>query len=80
MKTMLVDGCLAFVGTINMDYRSLVHHFENGVTWKGGSAMGDIAKDFEEMAKVSSRVPMDFSLAPLQKFLIALVSLFIPLL
>ena len=80
MKTMLVDGCLAFVGTINMDYRSLVHHFENGVTWKGGSAMGDIAKDFEEMAKVSSRVPMDFSLAPLQKFLVALVSLFIPLL
>ena len=30
MKTMLSDDALAFVGTINYDFRSLVHHFECG--------------------------------------------------
>ncbi|MDE7213864.1 MAG: cardiolipin synthase, partial [Anaeroplasmataceae bacterium] len=30
-KTYLSDDETAIVGTINMDYRSLVHHFENGV-------------------------------------------------
>ena len=30
-KNYLVDGEYAMTGTINLDYRSLVHHFENGV-------------------------------------------------
>ena len=30
-KTYLSDDKYAIIGTINLDYRSLVHHFENGV-------------------------------------------------
>ena len=30
-KVYLSDDKYAIVGTINLDYRSLVHHFENGV-------------------------------------------------
>ena len=30
-KTYLADDKYAIIGTINLDYRSLVHHFENGV-------------------------------------------------
>lgn len=30
-KSYLVDDNQAMIGTINLDYRSLVHHFENGV-------------------------------------------------
>ncbi|MEJ6890800.1 phospholipase D-like domain-containing protein, partial [Bradyrhizobium diazoefficiens] len=30
-KQMLVDEDFAVVGTINLDYRSLVHHYENAV-------------------------------------------------
>ena len=30
-KSYLVGDEIAMSGTINLDYRSLVHHFENGV-------------------------------------------------
>ena len=30
-KTMICDGKYAVIGTINLDYRSLVHHYENAV-------------------------------------------------
>lgn len=79
-KTMIVDGKLAFVGSINMDYRSLVHHFENGITIYGGEVMGDIQEDFNEMAEASTRVPNSFSLTAWQKILVALLSVFFPLL
>ena len=36
-KLMVADGENAIVGTVNLDYRSLVHHFENGL-WIYGSA------------------------------------------
>lgn len=30
-KVYLSDDKYAIIGTINLDYRSLVHHFENGI-------------------------------------------------
>ena len=30
-NTYISDDKYAIIGTINLDYRSLVHHFENGV-------------------------------------------------
>ena len=35
------------VGTSNLDYRSLYHHFENNVVLYGCDAVKDIAADFE---------------------------------
>jgi len=47
-KTYVVDGEYAMVGTINLDYRSLVHHFENGVWMYGAEVIKDIEKDVLE--------------------------------
>ena len=47
-KQFLCDNEIAIVGTINMDYRSLYHHFENGVIFAGFTAVNDVRKDFDE--------------------------------
>lgn len=44
-KTYIADDEYAMVGTINLDYRSLVHHFENGVWMYRCSCIKDIKKD-----------------------------------
>lgn len=46
-KQCLCDGRIATVGTSNLDYRSLYHHFENNVVLYGCDAVQDIAADFE---------------------------------
>ena len=48
-KQCIADGKIAVVGTSNLDYRSLYHHFENDVLLYGCDTVGDIAKDFETM-------------------------------
>lgn len=55
-KQVLCDGEAATVGTINFDYRSLYHHFENGAFLYGCDCIRDIQKDFEETLKVSEDV------------------------
>ncbi|MCR4907534.1 MAG: cardiolipin synthase [Lachnospiraceae bacterium] len=47
-KMSVMDGILATCGTINMDYRSLYHHFENGCLIADNQAVADIKRDFEE--------------------------------
>lgn len=51
-KQFLVDGIAATVGTVNMDFRSFSHHFENGVYMYGCDAVRQIQKDFEELFEV----------------------------
>ena len=41
------DGKKAVVGTINLDYRSLYHHFECATYMSGTAAVAEIEKDFE---------------------------------
>ena len=48
-KMWVCDGKTACVGTSNLDYRSLYHHFENNVMLYGGLAVGQIQADFETM-------------------------------
>ena len=47
-KVYLADGETAMVGTINMDHRSLVHNFENGVWMHRCGCIADIEKDFAD--------------------------------
>ncbi|MBQ8278947.1 MAG: cardiolipin synthase [Roseburia sp.] len=44
-KVYLADDKYAIVGTVNLDYRSLVHHFENGVWMYKHEVLGDIKED-----------------------------------
>lgn len=55
-KQMLCDTDCAVVGTINLDYRSLYHHFENGVFLYRCEAIKDIAKDFAETIEKCTEV------------------------
>ncbi len=48
-KQCVSDDMVAVCGTINLDYRSLYHHFEDGVLMIGCSAVADIRKDFESL-------------------------------
>ena len=55
-KMSVCDDVMATCGTINMDYRSLYHHFENGCFMADCRAVKDIKDDFEEMFRVSENV------------------------
>ena len=48
-KQCICDGKIATVGTSNLDYRSLYHHFENNVLLYGCDAVTSIAEDFEKL-------------------------------
>ncbi len=48
-KQCICDGEIATVGTSNLDYRSLYHHFENNVLLCGCDAVKDIARDFDDL-------------------------------
>lgn len=44
-KMSVADDCMATCGTINLDYRSLYHHFENGCFMADCQAVVDIKND-----------------------------------
>ncbi len=52
-KSMLCDGEVAVVGTINLDYRSLYLHFENAVLFSDETAIAALKKDCEETFAIS---------------------------
>ena len=80
MKTMLADGKLAFVGTINFDYRSLVHHFECGTVLYRNPCLDDIKADFLEMLSVSKQVPADFKVKGFNRIRCSIIKIISPLL
>jgi len=47
-KTYLADGKIAMIGTINLDYRSLVHHFECGAWMYETEIISDLRRDIDE--------------------------------
>ncbi|MBQ9632992.1 MAG: cardiolipin synthase [Lachnospiraceae bacterium] len=55
-KMSITDDIAATCGTINMDYRSLYHHFENGCLIADCEAVGQIRRDFEKMFAESKDV------------------------
>ena len=59
-KMSVADDLLATCGTINLDYRSLYHHFENGCLYYGCDAVGDTKADFEWMFAQSREVTEDY--------------------
>ena len=48
-KQCISDGKIASIGTSNLDYRSLYHHFENNVLLYGCEAVRKMAEDFENL-------------------------------
>ena len=58
-KSFVIDDREAVVGTINLDYRSLYHHFECATYLNGVRCIADIEKDFENSLKKCRRVTKD---------------------
>ena len=55
-KSFVVDGREAVVGTINLDYRSLYHHFECALWMYGVDAVADMERDYQATLSRCSRV------------------------
>ena len=58
-KIFVSDDRKAVVGTINMDYRSLYHHFECATYLYGCDCITDIERDFQQTLKSCRRVTPD---------------------
>lgn len=58
-KMYVSDDEFGMIGTINLDYRSLVHHFENGVWMYRCEAISDIKKDVLTTRDKSIKIEMD---------------------
>ena len=58
-KSFVCDDTEAVVGTINLDYRSLYHHFECATWMYGVAAVPDIEADFQQTMKQCARVTRD---------------------
>ena len=54
------DDEIAVVGTINLDYRSLYLHFENGVWFYKNKVVGDILEDFRETLNYCDPINIEF--------------------
>ncbi|MDE7165352.1 MAG: cardiolipin synthase [Clostridiales bacterium] len=79
-KTYISDDETAMVGTVNMDYRSLVHHFENGVWIYKHAVIEDIKRDFLDTQEKSIKFELGMLKENLfQRFVRAMVKVFSPL-
>lgn len=58
-KMFVVDGKIASVGTINLDYRSLFLHFECGILMYGTQTIAKIRTDFSNTLAVSQKILPD---------------------
>ena len=79
-KCYLCDDEIAMVGTINMDHRSLVHNFENGVWMYRCRCIEAIRTDFADTFAKCERIDesgIHWNLA--QRFIRAAVKVFAPL-
>ena len=80
-KSYLADDQYAMIGTINLDYRSLVHHFENGVWMYRCASIADLKADLEDTLNRSILVTKDMlKTSLLQRFICAVVRVFAPML
>lgn len=80
-KNFIVDDLYAVCGTINLDYRSFVHHYECGVWMYNTDSILSMRDDFENMinnetiliSEKAARLPL------ISKTIKALINLFSPL-
>jgi lipid phosphotransferase len=80
-KQVLADDEMAVVGSINFDYRSLVHHYENAVWMYRTPALKKIREDFDHIFEVSQEITEDtFRFTWHQSLIKEIMQLFAPML
>ena len=79
-KVFVSDDTTAVVGTINLDYRSLAHHFENAIWMYKTSSIKDIKDDYMDTISKSEQVPeKGRKESVIQRILSPILRLFAPL-
>ena len=63
-KNFIADDVYGVCGSINLDYRSLVHSFECGVWMYGTEAVRAMRGDFEATLRVSERITEETAVLP----------------
>ena len=78
-KQIICDDEIAIVGTVNLDYRSLVHHYECGVLMVNTPAISDIKEDFKNIF-IKSKNMAGFTQKKIITLLCRILTAFTPLL
>jgi cardiolipin synthase len=80
-KMFISDDIKATVGSVNLDYRSLYLHWENGVYIYNNRVIADIKADFERTLSDCIRIDMDYynALPAYEKIIASVLKLFAPL-
>ena len=64
-KTFIADDKIATIGSVNLDYRSLYHHFENGVVFIDSPIVQTAKNDFDKILNDCSLMqPDDYKKIP----------------
>ena len=80
-KTLVSDSLYTVIGTINFDYRSLVHHFEDAVWIYGKSTAERAESECLSLLSECKEISMEQArLSPVERFFRNAVRLFAPLL
>ena len=80
-KMLLSDGEYGVVGTINFDYRSLVHHYENAVWIYGAPCLASMKEEYMKTLSLSREIgAREARLRPGEALFKNLVRIFAPLL
>lgn len=80
-KVFVSDNKYATVGTINLDYRSLYLHFENGTLLYNASAIKEIYQNYEETLKKCKQMTVkDTHMNFIKGFIISVIRIFSPML
>ncbi len=80
-KTYIADDKYAIIGTLNLDYRSLVHHFENGIWLYNCNSIKDLKLDIDNTLNKSIEItPKMLRTNLLNRFFRSLVRIFAPML
>ena len=79
-KVFVSDDRIATVGTINLDYRSLYLHFENGTYLYGSEKVMEIKKDYTDTLEKCHLVTLEeCRTGPVRAFLLAVLRIFAPM-
>lgn len=80
-KTLVSDDKYLVIGTVNLDYRSLVHHFEDGIFIIDSPVIDEAKRSYLETLGVSDfRDDKEAKLTPIEWVLRNVIKIFAPLL
>lgn len=78
-KNFVCDDLYAVCGTINFDYRSFIHHYEDAVWMYKTNSIKDMKEDFEETLKICSLQTKESSYQiPIVRLFVGILKVFSP--